>query len=327
VANASVSGQCAKDYFYGKDGSLEDWFEKIERAYGAIIRKLNSDEPEIDIEEMNFLRDYALLQNLRTEQSLKHDKLAQTRMLDMVFHGAQEQKPEYDMSYPSLAESSISMFQEAVRFVDDLSVCLIKNETAIEFVTSDDPAVRANRFQQKRPEFDGFDSGIMGAGELILLPLSPHYLMLSYDKNVYRIEGLKGKCVSIRKASDIGCLNEFQFLNALNNIYFSGWEQCDEVRSEAIRLASVRRAERFCINYAVFDHHTEDGEVFRAVNDMSEVNGSERAMIATHMWALRPTRWPSFLKYRCKPKYLIVGAAKNWLRRNDKQFDETPYRF
>lgn len=327
VSAASVSGQCAKDYFYGKDGNLEDWFQKIEGAYGKIIRKLGQKDYKIDRDEMNFLRDFALLQHLRTEQSLKRDKLAQMQMLDMVFHGAEEQKPQFDMSYASLAESSVAMFQDAVQFVDDLSICLIKNETDLEFVTSDDPAVRANRFQQKRPGYDGFDSGIMGAGEVIFLPLSPQYLMLSYDKNVYRLEGLKSDCVSVRKSADIGCLNEFQYLNALNNIYFSGWEQCNEVRAEAARLSPMRRAERFSINYAVFDRQTERGDVFRVVEDMSEVGAPGRAMIATHMWALRPTRWPSFLKYRHKPKFLVVGAAKNWLRRNDKKFDEAPHYF
>ena len=327
IAAASVSGQCAKDYFYGKDGNLEDWFQKIEGAYGAIIRKLGEREWKIDRDEMNFLRDFALLQHLRTEQSLKRDKLAQIQMLDMVFHGAEERKPQFDMSYASLAESSVAMFQDAVRFVDDLSVCLIKNESAIEFVTSDDPAVRANRFQQKRPGFDGYDSGIMGAGEMIFLPLTPQYLMLSYDKNVYRIEGFRNGCVPVRKATDINCLNELQHLNALNNIYFSGWDKREKILSEAQRLDSERRPERFCVNYAVFDHRSERGEVFRAISDMSEVSGTERAMIATHMWALRPTQWPSFLKYRHKPKYLVVGSAKNWLRRNDKQYDETPHYF
>lgn len=326
VENASVSGQCAKDYFYGKDGNLEDWFARIERAYGLLIGKLNGGA-KLDQEDLSFLRDYALLQHLRTEQSLKQDKLAQTRMLDMVFHDAEHQKPDFDMTFPGLAASSVAMFQEAVKFVDDLSVCLVENDTKIEFITSDDPSVRLNRFQQKRRKFDGYDAGIMAAGEMLILPVSPRYAIIAYDKNVYRVEGLKGLQITTRIYSDVRSINELQYLNASRNLYFSGWEQRSEMAAEATRLASFRRKDRFAINYAVFDHKTENSEVFRAVKDMSEVNGSERAIIATHIWALRPTQWPSFLKYRSKPKYLVVGAAGDWMRRDDKEFDETPFYF
>jgi hypothetical protein len=64
--NASMKNQCARDYFYGTDVELEKWLGEKERAFAKARDKvdyLGKDSSD----EINTLREFVLLQYLRTE--------------------------------------------------------------------------------------------------------------------------------------------------------------------------------------------------------------------------------------------------------------------
>jgi hypothetical protein len=77
---------------------------------------------------------------------------------------------------------------------------------------------------------------------MVLLPVSPEFLIALYDTGVYSIEKGVGNAADIRKASDAKMANELRFLNACSNVYFS--EESDARRLlEQLAQCNPRRRE------------------------------------------------------------------------------------
>ena len=71
------------------------------------------------------------------------------------------------------------VFASEMDIIDDLRVCLVRNKTDIDFVTSDDPAILTNKLFLIKRTSESF--GLGSAGNLMLLPLTPKILLLGYD--------------------------------------------------------------------------------------------------------------------------------------------------
>ncbi len=122
------------------------------------------------------------------------------------------------MNSKEVVRKSMQSILKKIYLVDDLKVCILKNNTRTNFITSDHPAVLTNKwyFFNRKVRFRSF--GIQSAGALFILPLTPKFLMLAYDKDVYSISN-SGGWVQIKNTYDIDAFNYFQLLNCQANIY------------------------------------------------------------------------------------------------------------
>jgi hypothetical protein len=66
----------------------------------------------------------------------------------------------------------------------------------------------------------GSYTGVASKGLQIFLPLSPNYLLVFYDSVIYKIGEKKKLIVDITDIKDVKQLNDLQWLNSLENIYF-----------------------------------------------------------------------------------------------------------
>src|SRR5436190_22984104 len=66
IEGAPIKRQCARNYFYGQDGSLERALQEPEGAYAAIVAKAANEPGSITSMELARLREFTLLQTLRT---------------------------------------------------------------------------------------------------------------------------------------------------------------------------------------------------------------------------------------------------------------------
>jgi hypothetical protein len=73
IMNAPVKGQCARDYFYGEadDLRLEKALQIIEGAYARSIRKMEAQANSLDGDDLEVLREFALLQWFRTDTAIQ----------------------------------------------------------------------------------------------------------------------------------------------------------------------------------------------------------------------------------------------------------------
>ncbi len=164
------------------------------------------------------LRTFMLFQHMRTEAASRRS----VEMFAGMEHTIGTPLPDFKPSIKEAVQFAMRAFAEEMHLFDDLKVCLVRNRTSRPFVTSDDPAVIANRWHKEDPRVRHKSPGLMACGTSVFLPLSPRTLCVAYDGNVYSMPHQNG-WTEVRRESDVNAFNEQQFLNASANVYFRDW--------------------------------------------------------------------------------------------------------
>jgi hypothetical protein len=244
IPNAPVKGQCASDYLYGKDGKLETILARTEGLFSAVRgRVLTRAGTEQDMRDLNF---FTYLQYRRTEMAASRLKESYQMMNLGIFEDAKAQ-PIPDKH--ELVIDSLKFCVETRDYITDLKVRLVEDQSNVDFVISDDPAIFANRFADQRLGKDSF--GISSSGILLTMPLTPKLAVICYDGLVYTATDLVDGRFIIKKDSDAAALNEFQNLKAAENLYFSDWEDRDYVREQFLAIKASRPTEWSILKYLV----------------------------------------------------------------------------
>ena len=294
IPNAPVKRQCSGKYFYGQDARLEAAIGGVESAYGEAVRRLTARDGPIDEWLRVSLRRFVYLQHVRTEA-------ASRKAAEMVFamhEGAVEPSELPTMRQAMLdgVQGAMYTFASTMRIVDDLKIVILRNQTAVPFVTSDDPAVLTNRLhlQSASRRFEAF--GSRSAGAIFVLPLSPDLCCLFYDGDVYTVASNAGRLL-ISSIADVHALNEHQYAGCRANVYFRDWALRDEVRAAAARAEELRPTQSHTIVHAVRDSEGDWGAryVVRPVEELQDGDDVLMHVTANHP---RVRRWPSFLRYR-----------------------------
>jgi Protein of unknown function (DUF4238) len=204
---------------------LEKLLQDLEGTYANALRRLEDPKLPATKAEMSDLRLFTFIQHHRTEQAMRNRKGAEEKVYDITFEGrmgahapppSHKEKTDREFMLATMRDGLLN-----VRFIDDLKFCILDNDSEIDFVTSDDPAVLTNRFLKQRHGLANF--GLASSGVMFILPLSPRLLFLMYDGNVYTIPSKANGRLKLKRAASVRALNELQFIKAGENIYFSDW--------------------------------------------------------------------------------------------------------
>lgn len=186
VRRASIRGQCARPWLYGEDLHIERSMQQFEEAYTRVLRRLRNEGKEPTKQDLITLRDFMMLQFSRTEAAINRTTSAIEDVSDTVrdsLSGSSVNPPELHCNDRTMMLMTLGMFTDLRKSVSDLRICLFKNETSQDFVTSDDPVAFMSRFHAQKIRSNVF--GIGSAGALFYFPLSPRLLLLCYDGDVY----------------------------------------------------------------------------------------------------------------------------------------------
>ncbi len=310
IPHAPVKNQCSKDYFYGQNPQLERAIQFVEGHYGTAVRHLaegGSVQPGVDV----VLRRYVYHQYLRTEAAAQASAMMMLAMTDLP--GSDFPVPPFGEAVKIATEQAMLHYAEAMRIVDDLKMCIVRNATDLPFVTSDNPAVLTNRLHYQRPTPGKRAFGVKTAGALFFLPLTPSSFALFYDGAVYSIAH-KGHFVDVRRLSDVVALNDHQYLNCAANIYFGAWEGRDQVAIAGANAAARRPATPQTRRHAVLDQSDEWGERFN-VEPVSDIRDGRKRLVHIVMNKPTPSTWPSFLRFRADASGWSNGTGAGLTRR------------
>lgn len=265
VQNVSVRGQCAKNYLYSSDLRLESALKKLEDEYAYILRLLQDHSYQPSQDDLFFLRGFAYMQHARTEMAIRRMREQHEGLHTAVFEGKPGTPPDRDLSDRALMLDSMRAYMGTRHLIEDLKVCILRNQTQHDFITSDDPSVFTSRFYVQKLRRRNF--GLASSGAQFFLPLTPRLLLICYDSSVYTVPGKIGCWVTITKPSDVIALNELQYLKAAENIYFADWGCGDHVM-KMFDAVSARRPESWC-EYTVLvpNGFTEQGEHYRRATE------------------------------------------------------------
>lgn len=145
VMAAPVKNQCSGNYFYGQDDRLETAIRSVEGGYAAAVARIHSPKYELTDGDRDVLRTFMLFQHMRTEAASRRSVEIFSAFETSIGTSIPGLKP----SVKEAVQIAMRAFADEMHLFDDLKVCLVRNKTKTPFVTSDDPAVVANRWHKE----------------------------------------------------------------------------------------------------------------------------------------------------------------------------------
>ena len=226
--------------------------------------------------------------------------------------------PRQNIDTHEMMVMTLGMCVEMREVLTDLKVCILKNRTRTDFITSDDPVVFSSMFHAKKLQTVLFGYG--SAGALFFLPLSPRLLLLCYDGDVYSISNKHDGVVPVTRERDVYACNELQYHNAAHSIYFSDWEQRHHIEDELAVLGERRMLRRPMLSRFVRDGVPTTGDRYRRL-DPDEKWDSDQMLISVSMTQIIPTVWLSGLRFRKKIRYYYDGSMAGHVRLHTAKTD------
>jgi len=310
ISGCSIRGQCSSDYFYGDSETLDKALQGSEGRYGTFLKELAGEHFRLEERHKELLRHFCLLQYCRTEAQVQRNLQFVVGMTNAAFDGKPPQ--EYVPNTKETVQIAMKTFAEAMDAVYDLKVRLVRNRTAMDFITSDNPSVHTNRWHQQSPKARGKAPGISSAGVIFFMPLTPRYLCVAYDGDVYTIDH-RDDWVDIDSVDDVACLNEHQYLNCHANVYFADWSSREAVEQSFDSVAQRRPAKRHEVTVAVLESEDAWGQKFRVV-PQDQIKGHTQGMVHVKEIPPVPSRWPRFLRTRSNPRIYSNNSGTGFVR-------------
>ena len=327
IANAPVKGQCARDYLYAKeDLAGENLLITLEGHYAHIAASLSADSA-LSPTDVALLKMLMIVQMRRTELAIQQMREFTSGAADIIFARAPEQKPKDTRPDRQVMWQSMRTAAELMDYVLDLKLVIFRNKTAVDFVTSDNPALLTNRFHFQKLKENKF--GISNSGAILSMPLSPRLSAFGYDTGIYVLPNASGtQFIDLTNESDCTAINQLQYLSASKNIYFRQWAEASRIESEVEAVSQKRsKAGPMFIQYIPDDNarrpvlrrrdpKTGNMKKYRLATPEDEKTARSSLIFASFVFA-EPSLWPSKLRFRDKPKYFYNGSAVGHVRRSE----------
>ena len=127
-----------------------------------------------------------------------------------------------------------------VLLISDLHIKLLRNDTDRPFITSDNPVVQYNQLLEQKTTLDCI-TGYGIKGIQIFIPITPRYMLLLYDSQVYYVGRKKRKVVSIDKRHEIDQLNTLQIVNNIQMVYGNEGMTEEYITGLYVKTKSINR--------------------------------------------------------------------------------------
>lgn len=312
IKGAPIRQQCVKTNFYGKDLVLERAFQPLEGAYAAALNTLLN-TGRLGPPELETFRRFIALQSARTETAAKRIFASQADMAALIFRDEAEHEQFGRMTEKQALIMSLQHAEMLLHMTSDLAVRLFRNDTKIDFLTSDDPVVSCNRLVVAKEKRLMGGAGLGTAGLTIYFPISPRYLLVLFDKFVYAPQGFAWNTIPITKPADILAVNCLQYIKCNQLLYFSRDNQRDLVRSVAEMSLPHRPEQWHTVNIAVPDKVHADGKSYKVVTS-EEAKQHDEAMVHLHSKPLTTPVWFSGMPFRTKPRFIDTRTGRGLVR-------------
>lgn len=224
-----ISSQLSSNYFYGRDGNLEDWLSKHEADSAPIFKEMWKKEKLPCTQSLDHFKmlhfmvildlrnpiHFKILNNFEQQIPNTKSKISEGNLSNDMVSGLKEHQTD---------KGKLNSLKTAEHLVPDLlnlKYKLIKNTTSDPFIISDNPVILYNQFLEKRNwKFcSQRDFGLKGLQ--LFLPLNDSYMLTAYDPDIYKLGTKKQNVVTINDKNSIDQLNLLQFLNSENTVNFS----------------------------------------------------------------------------------------------------------
>lgn len=204
---------------------------------------------------------------------------------------------DVDLSHHAMVIGNLKTWAESQDTLDDLKVAIIRNDTDVDFITSDDPAVLTNRVHLQTLKSDKF--GLIACGVQLYMPLTPRLAVVAYDKDAYSAPRKSGNWIPVVKEADVRALNDLQYLNSEENIYFHRWDDRSLIAAEFADTAAGRIAVGHRLWVGTRVGRNGDGELYKRATE-DEISTLGTKIVSVSPVFPTPQRWFGELRFRDK---------------------------
>ena len=220
--NMTLYEQAQKNNLYGSDQKLEKFYGGLESAASICLAKLNSGNINLSKEENWHIKLFLLNQLSRTpgfissqddyiEKQIKymasHDKFLKNHLDDL----------SVGLNKPFNMYSSFSI--DLLFIILDLRIGLLEADNVnSSFVIGQNPVILLNPYLKEK-NWIRSTQGLALKGLIMIMPISHQYSLILYDGLRYKLINNNPKWII--KDSDVDKLNDFQYCNTNECIYFS----------------------------------------------------------------------------------------------------------
>ncbi|KPH12360.1 DUF4238 domain-containing protein [Chryseobacterium sp. ERMR1:04] len=225
IQDAKLKTQGSRNFFYGKDGVIEDKLSVLEGAFAERIKAIidtlllpKKNSPE-HIELLGFvaltdLRNPVQIQGMNEIFSLGRERIKEI-----------DEDANVDEMWPTLTHEesvnmSLSMLSHMVDNIIDLDFKILKNQTEIPFITSDFPVVKYNQYLEQK-NWHNSKTGYGLVGLQIFIPLNDQLTLVFYDPAIYILGTSKQNIIVIKDKKTINDINKLQVVNCLGTLFFN----------------------------------------------------------------------------------------------------------
>lgn len=223
---------CYENHFYG-DGEKETVLSKLENKLSTVVHTIVEDQSLEMIETDNnakFYLDLFLSHTYRRTKAAREEASALTKQLFELVTEAGVEAGELDedilekvrndeirLDAPDHEQAQLLSFYAPIHF-SDLNRALIRNNTGINFITSDHPVVFDNR--RFKDEVKIGTIGYNSPGLQVFCPLSNDLLIMLYDSEAYAVEADQQNIIETDSDRLVVGLNKLQLVHCLENCYY-----------------------------------------------------------------------------------------------------------
>lgn len=232
VETAGIRTQCAADYYYGHDQTIENELSQLEGAFSKALGDMSTDTIErMGADDMSIVRAFVHVQAERTPLAGELVRGAYANLGEQMYSAfaktngltaedAVEQGrrfAEHQMPIPGAHTVKLaSQFQSSIA---DLEVKFVQAEG---FLISDHPALSLNLWRDEHPRFANWPSlgGLASKGFMYMMPVATDRLIVIYDADTYQV-GKHGSRTVNASIGDVIALNALQTINASQLLFDS----------------------------------------------------------------------------------------------------------
>ena len=320
IIDVGLRGQCARDYFYGKDLLLEKSFGHLEGQMGKLFQEIDetSSLPSHSSDKHALLLFHLITQWTRTKYMADAMSEITDKLIANLFRsdekGGKRYKDDLARHIENPVHLPIRIATALWPMAYDLRYKLLRNCTQVEFLTSDNPVIMSNQLFS----FVERDSttGLAVKGLQVFFPMDPARVLVLYDAAVYSVGERNRQIVEIRDLGDIDQINQLQVCNCQNNVYF---------RNASLHVDSrYRRSLRFRRESMT---RLDSYEVKKTAAGSEELIASSLNDVRTNLdlscirIKRRARRWrASFLRKRTRPVFVPRNKwAHDEFRKHERQ--------
>ncbi|MEI9948240.1 MAG: DUF4238 domain-containing protein [Pseudomonadota bacterium] len=232
VKTAGIKTQCAADYYYGHEQSIESALGRLESAFSEAIGDLSvATLDRMSQDALSIVRAFVHVQAERTPfagEVMRNTYLNMGQQLYSAYAKANE-LPEDDAveraerfadhQMPTPGAHTVEL---AVRHQSALADLAVKFVVADGFIVSDHPALSLNLWRDEHPRFGTWPTlgGLATKGFMYLMPIATNRLAVIYDSDTYEVGGVDSR-VARAQPEDVIALNALQTINASRLLFDS----------------------------------------------------------------------------------------------------------